>query len=232
MSINQKATQLPTTTAAKMSDIFVAVQNYVSSSSPGVSTQETLQQVYNLFQANFVLQYVGNPNGNVAGVLYQLCWDSTNKILYVCNTAGSITTAVWNKAVQLTAGAGITISQSGANITISAVAQLFQFNTITTTSATMVVNQGFIANNASLVTLTLPAVSAVGNTIRVMGQGAGGWRIIYGGGQQIIVGNISSTIGTGNVSSTQQRDGIELVCVSANTIWQTCVSPQGVLSIT
>ena len=42
-----------------------------------------------------LLTNAGNPNGLVAGVLNWLCYDTTNKILYICTTAGNAVNAVW-----------------------------------------------------------------------------------------------------------------------------------------
>jgi hypothetical protein len=42
-----------------------------------------------------MLTSVGNPNGSVAGVLNWMCYDTSNKILYVCTVTGSTTTTVW-----------------------------------------------------------------------------------------------------------------------------------------
>ena len=42
-----------------------------------------------------MLTNLGNPNGVVAGVLQWFCYDITNKVLYICTTAGSATNAVW-----------------------------------------------------------------------------------------------------------------------------------------
>ncbi len=44
---------------------------------------------------NVMLTNLGNPNGTVAGVLYWLCYDITDKVLYICTTSGSTTSAVW-----------------------------------------------------------------------------------------------------------------------------------------
>jgi hypothetical protein len=38
----------------------------------------------------------GNPNGSLAGVLNWLCYDTNNKILYICTTAGKPIDAVWS----------------------------------------------------------------------------------------------------------------------------------------
>lgn len=92
---------------------------------------------------------------------------------------------------------------------------------VTGTSATMSVNTGYIANNAGLVTLTLPASAAVGDVIEIVGKGAGGWRIAQGSGQQVHYGSVSNTSGgSGQVNSTHRRDTVRIVCVTANNEWQ------------
>lgn len=230
--IEQMFTQLPTVSNSTMDDIICAVQGYVSPSTLGLSTQQTLSQVFALFKSNLVLFNSGNPNGAVAGETYQLCWDSVNNILWVCTTSGTSSTAVWTKSIQLTAGAGITITQSGDNIEIASSAVTSNFVSVITTSQQMADNTTYQSANANLVTLTLPATAALGDSVRVTGFGAGGWTIAQNAGQQIIIGNVSSTIGVGgSVSSTNRYDGIELVCTVANTTWQSIMAPQGMLTI-
>lgn len=103
----------------------------------------------------------------------------------------------------------------------------FNWNTITAASQTMSSNNGYLTNSAGLVTLTLPTSSAVGDEIAVSGQGAGGWTIAQGAGQQIQVGPTASTLGVaGTVSSSNQYDSIRLVCMVASTLWTTTGGPQ------
>jgi hypothetical protein len=103
---------------------------------------------------------------------------------------------------------------------------------VTTTSASMAVNTGYIANNAGLVTLTLPATAAQGSIIRVTGKGAGGWRIAQNAGQTIFFGASTTTTGaTGHLDSTARRDTIELVCVTANNDFN-ALSSIGNISVT
>jgi hypothetical protein len=84
----------------------------------------------------------------------------------------------------------------------------------------MSVNNGYIANNAALVTLTLPDTAAVGDVVRVTGKGAGGWRIAQNAGETIYFGTSTTTTGAGgSLDSTQQRDTVELVCITADTEW-------------
>lgn len=85
----------------------------------------------------------------------------------------------------------------------------------TSTSATLQVNTEYSANNASLVTLTLPATASAGDKIRVIAKGAGGFRIAQSAGQTIHHGTNSTTTGaTGYIESTNQYDVLEIQCVT------------------
>ena len=94
---------------------------------------------------------------------------------------------------------------------------------VTATTANLSNNTRVIADNASLVTLTLPAsaTSEVGiSEIQVIGRGAGGWRIAQNASQQIIFGASTTTAGvTGHLSSAHRRDCVTLKYVATNT-WQ------------
>lgn len=95
---------------------------------------------------------------------------------------------------------------------------VFSWVTVTGTSQQMVPNTGYFANNAGLVTLTLPVTMAVGQEIVVSGQGSGGWTIAQNSGQQIILGNKLTTSGIGgSISSTAQYDNVTIVCMVAGT---------------
>jgi len=103
---------------------------------------------------------------------------------------------------------------------------------VTGTSDSMVVNRGYVANNAGLVTLTLPVTAAFGTVIRVAGKGAGLWRIAQNASQQIHVGSVSTTAGVGGrIDAADRRDCIELLCIVADTEWET-LSSVGTLTIT
>lgn len=101
----------------------------------------------------------------------------------------------------------------------------FSWAEVTGTSATMAANNGYIANNAALVTLTLPTTATQGTIIRVAGLGAGGWRIAQNVSQQIHYLNLSTTAGTSGridaeiTNTSSARSAIELLCVVANTTW-------------
>ncbi len=91
----------------------------------------------------------------------------------------------------------------------------------TGTSVAGVANNGYIANNAGTVVVTLPATSAVGDTIAVTGiNNATGWKVAQNAGNQIFFGTSSTTSGaTGYIQSAATRDTATLVCMTANATW-------------
>jgi len=122
-------------------------------------------------------------------------------------------------AATLTAGSGIAITNAAGSITIAATGGA-SWTDVTGTSQAMAADAAYVANNAGLVTFTLPATAAFGTEISIAGYGAGGWSIAQNAGQLIHFGNVSSTAGVGgSLSSTNRYDQIELLCTVANTEW-------------
>ena len=342
---NEKFTQLPTVVSATLADIIAVVQG-------GVSSQETLQQVFNLMLSNVVLNNAGDPNGAVAGNVYQLCWDTSNSVMYVCTTSGNAATAVWtesgsftfplamslggtskaltaslggivwtdadsmevlsgtatarqmlqsganatpawstatypatttinqllyssagdvvgglataNSAVlstsstgvpawsasmtngqlligstgatpvlgTLTGAGGITISNGAGSITVSGSGSGYGWTEVVGTTQQMAVNNGYIANNVALVTLTLPATAVVGDTVVLQGKGAGLFSIAQNAGQTINYGSSPTTTGVaGSLTATNRYDSIELICITANTDWAVLTGTQGAFTV-
>jgi hypothetical protein len=92
------------------------------------------------------------------------------------------------------------------------------WNPTTTTSQTMVVNNGYIASQTSTTSLLLPATAKVGDVIGVSGFNTGLWKITQNTGQAIHFGRMSTTRGaTGSLNATLQYDYIELLCVAEDT---------------
>ena len=89
---------------------------------------------------------------------------------------------------------------------------------VETIDGTIAVNTGVIANKAGLLTMTLPAVAAVGDIFEITGiNTAVGWRIAQGAGQTIYYGTSATTTGgAGYLEATNIRDSIRFVCVVAN----------------
>lgn len=93
-------------------------------------------------------------------------------------------------------------------------------NNVTGASQTIAVNNGYIANNAGLVTFTLPATAAVGTVFQIQGSGAGGWTIAQNALQILHVGASASTAGVlGSVSSSNRYNSVCFTCIVANLEW-------------
>lgn len=120
-------------------------------------------------------------------------------------------------AANLSAGSGISIVNGAGSITISSSGNT-PWTEVTGTSQSMAINNGYVANNASLVTLTLPATAAVGDELMIVGKGAGGWLLAQNSGQTVYFGTATTTSGVGgSLASTNRRDCIKLICITANT---------------
>lgn len=104
------------------------------------------------------------------------------------------------------------------------------WSTITTTTQTIVPGSGYVANNAGRITFTLPATAVLGDEVRIIGQGAGGWRIAQVSGQSIVYGDLTSIAGTtGYIESTHGKDCVIIHALSNNQ-WQV-VSSVGILDV-
>lgn len=102
----------------------------------------------------------------------------------------------------------------------------------TTGSVTMAVNTQYITDNgASLVTYTLPTTCALGSVFYIVGKSSGGWKVAQNSGQQINLGSSPTTLGaTGFIASTNQYDGLEIVCITADTTFA-CRGVQGAITV-
>ena len=195
---NERFTDLPQVASAQLTDIICAVQGYTGPSVLGLSVQETLGQIFSLFQSNIILYYPGNPNGFVAGTTYQFLWDTVHEELWIATATGSTLTTIGTPAFN---------TQS-------------DWISVAAASYPLVANYQYMANNgASLVTFALPTVAAFGTEIEVAGFSAGGWTVAQNSGQSINFGALSTTVTTGSLASTNQNDYVKLLCTVANTTW-------------
>jgi hypothetical protein len=130
-------------------------------------------------------------------------------------------------AANITAGTNVSITNGAGSITISSSGSGagFTWTVVTNTSENMDINNGYITNNASLVTLNLPVTSDVGDAIGVIGKGAGGWIVQCGTGQTIVLGS-STTSSEGSLASTNEKDSFYMICTVANTEWTVASAPQ------
>lgn len=196
---------------------------------------------------------IPSASGTVnAGSINQLAWyaangdavsalTGANSAMLVTNASGvpAMTASLTNGQViigftggtpapaTLTAGPGISIANGPGSITISGTGSGIGWTEVTAATQAMTADNGYIANNAGGVTFTLPATAALGTAIDVLGKGAGGWIIEQNAGQNIQIGNVSSTVGaTGSIESTNEFDSITLICTTADTTWTALGGPQ------
>lgn len=134
----------------------------------------------------------------------------------------------------LTAGANISVTNGAGSVTIAASGGGggggYTWSTITANQSAVAGEGYFVTSNA--VQVALPATSAVGDSFQVSLDGGTSWTITQGAGQQIFIGNTSTTAGAGgSIASTDQGDVVELVCRVADTEWRV-VDMIGNISVT
>ena len=112
---------------------------------------------------------------------------------------------------------GVLVTGSLNTETISITGGGLTWVTVTGSTQAMAANTGYVGNNATLITFTLPATAAVGDTYIIEGLGTGGWTITLNSGQLIHMGNLATTVTSGSLSSTNQYDSVTINCVVANT---------------
>lgn len=181
-----------------------------SNKGPGGQQQLTSDEVLwtQTGESGVLLLVEGAAPSNTSGV-GKIYVKSSDSKLYYKNDSGVET--------EITGGSG-----SGTGLT---------WSEVTGTSQSAAVNNAYICNNAGLVTVTLPDTAAVGDIVRVVGKGAGGWSVAQNASEIIHFGNLDSTTGVGgSISSTHRRDAVELVCVVANTEWNV-ISSHGNITV-
>lgn len=133
------------------------------------------------------------------------------------------------------AGTGISITNgdgTGGNTTINTTGGGFTWTEVTGTSQSAAVNNGYIASNGSLVTVTLPTTAAIGDAVWVVGKGAGGWKLAQNASQFINYGSTTTTTGAGgSLASTNQYDAVAVICTTANNGWTVPGISQGNLTV-
>lgn len=90
---------------------------------------------------------------------------------------------------------------------------------VTGTSQLMVPYGTYICNNVALVTLTIPAVVPIGAWFKVIGKGAGKWRVRANTGQTISDGSFTGAA-AGRTDATQFGDCATFDCITADTAFR------------
>lgn len=226
-----KISALPAIPSSALADLYPAVQG-------GVTYKATLTQLATLFgySSGILLPASGgtgvsSPTAHTLPVAegssaFTFVGPLTNGQILIGSTGADPVPAA------LTAGTGITITNSAGGITISGSGSGYSWTEVTGTTQAMAVNNGYIANNVALVTLTLPAVATIGQTVILQGKGTGLFRIAQNASQTIHFGSSDTTTGVGgSLTATSRYDSIELLCITANTDWAVLTGTQGTFTV-
>lgn len=148
-----------------------------------------------------------------------------NKVTITAPAAGSALTIADGKT--LTVNDTLTFSGTdsasvnfGAGGTVAYGSNSLTWSGIAGTTQAAAVNSGYVVQNASQTTVTLPATCALGDRVSIAGLGAGGWIMVANTGQ-VIHNGAQATSSGGSLASANQYDQIEVVCVVANSTWTT-----------
>lgn len=184
--------------------------NKVTITAPATGSTLTIQDGFTL---------TANANATVSGT------NTGDQNIFASVVVSGQTTVTANStstALTLVAGTNVTITtdNTAKSVTINATSAVFPFTDVTGTTQAAAVNNGYIADNAGLVTITLPTTAAIGDMIPIVGKGSGGWKVAQNASQLIHFGNQVTTTGTGgSLASVNQWDCVDLICVTANTTW-------------
>lgn len=122
-------------------------------------------------------------------------------------------------AISIVGAGGITTSGSGSTITIASLGAGLSWSVITA-DQTAVANSGYFCNKGSLLTLTLPSTTAVGDVIAVVNiNGAAFSKILSANPGTIHAGSSTCTANTGSLTSTALGDTVFLVAQTTASVW-------------
>lgn len=125
-------------------------------------------------------------------------------------------------AANITAGAGISVTNGAGSITIAASGAGFTWTDVTGATQTIAVANGYLTDRGGGVTYTLPATASIGDEFVIVGK-AGIAVITPNANQQLLIAGSSGTVGvTGTATATAASDCITFVCTTsgASTVYR------------
>lgn len=177
---------------------------------------------------------IGTLSGSAGQVLQGGTKPSFSTATYPSTvTKGDVLVASANNVVDVVSGAttlGYVLTANGAGTAPSFQAASsggMTWNSVSGTTQSMTIDNGYVPTNTALTTITLPSTAAFGSTVAIAGYGAGGWKLAQNSGQIINFGTYPTTTGTsGALYSSASIDSVTLLCIVANTTW-TVISAVG-----
>ncbi len=231
--------QLPAASSVGNADLFAIVQSSITKKATASLVLSYIQSTLALGTAAFVNVPIVPANGGTGAISPTIHTLPVAQGSSTWNFVGPMTngqiligsTGLDPVPATLIAGTNVSITNNAGSVTISATGLGgFSWSVVSGTSQLMVANNGYIADNVGLVTLTLPATSNVGDEIDIIGKGSGGWLVQCGTGQTIVLGS-STTSSAGSLASTNAKDSFYMICTATNTEWTIGSGPQGNLTV-
>lgn len=154
-------------------------------------------------------------------------------ILTITGNSGGAVGPDMSNNINILGGGAITVTGNSLTntLTISSSNPFFAWFVIG--GSQMAVSQtGYFTDDPARIDLLLPNTSVVGDIFIVADLGGGKWRVTQDSGQQILIGNSSTTVGaTGYLESIFIGDSVTLVCCEDNLTWMAVPAPTGNLTI-
>lgn len=175
---------------------------------------------------------LNKPNSSVViqsdGAEYKILATNVGTDLYSAGTGINITGDLITNTGDLSITnelQNLSATQTGSNVSVNisggtgASFSVQEPTTVLSSNTAAAVNNRYISNSGTRITVTLPATAAVGDVVYIVGSGSGGWKIAQNSGQTIH-GNSDTTPGTGgSLESGARYNCAELRCVAANSDW-------------
>ena len=159
-----------------------------------------------------VTQHAVPVGGATSQALTSLAVGSNGQVLVGSSGADPVfATLTGTGGITFTTGAGsLAINNTGGGLTWSVI----------TADQTAAVNHGYFANKGSLLTLTLPATTVVGDVIALVNiNGAAFAKVLSANPGTINIGSTACTANTGSLTSTALGDVVFLVAQTTASVW-------------
>jgi hypothetical protein len=175
---------------------------------------------------------------NTTGYIALQRYSSIELTCIVANTTWEMSSGAGIYSIKPTSTSPIEISDvtRGASYAVYGNNEITADTTLYYSTYNKTINSIF-ANKGTLLTLTLDTTDAsTGQIYKIIGRGAGGWKIAVNGASNTIrFGNLVTTTGTGGyIASTNPFDCVEIICTfaqgDATTTWQV-ISSTGNITI-
>lgn len=168
----------------------------------------------------YVLTSLSSSQGSVTANWVQLLSSSAAGITTLTgDTGGALSPVLGN--INIVGGTNTTVAGAGNTLTINVSTPSAITWQAIGANQTLAINNGYFCTAGGALSLALPAVSAVGDTIIVSLDGSTSWTVTQpNAATQIRIGNVQTTLGVGgSLASTATGDTITLVCETANARW-------------